>query len=275
MSESQPTPPEKGPRTAETSRIEVTSDYVRGRHCLVLAGSFQQLYVDYYLHLMQHEIKLDPDHDQLLKDALAGITLHLASRPQNELTAWTINLQQPRLNLFVTGDSQRGNVTGRVFTSGVKASPHNLFFSQVTRPHSPIRQSTVEIEGLDVFRMIEQYYAQSEQLPARLFRLDDEQMVMVVAQPDVDMTWFEGLDRSRIETLAADETLSRLETRRYHFGCGCTLDLIYSVLAPVARRSLDDLYQGEDALQVQCPRCSGVFTATREAVERYLDEHPE
>jgi D-3-phosphoglycerate dehydrogenase len=33
---------------------------------------------------------------------------------------------------------ERGNVTGRVFTSGVKPSEHNLFFSQVTRPQSPV-----------------------------------------------------------------------------------------------------------------------------------------
>lgn len=263
------------PKTAETTRIEITSDFVRERNALVLAGKFEKLYVDYYLHLMQHELELAPDHDQLLKDALAGVTLHLASRPWNELTAWTINLQDPRLNLFVTGDSERGNVTGRVFTSGVKPSEHNLFFSQVTRPQSPIRQSTVEVTGLDVFRMIEQYYAQSEQLPARLFRLEDEHYVMVVAQPDIDMTWFDGLDRAKIERLADDETLSRLELRHYHFGCGCTMDLIHSVLAPVARRSLDDLYQGEDAVRVQCPRCSGVFEATRAAMEQYLAEHPE
>jgi molecular chaperone Hsp33 len=260
---------------AENTRIEVTSDYVRERHALALFGSFSPLYVDYYLHLMQHEIKLEPEHDQLLKDALAGITLHLAARPQNELTAWTISLQDPLLNLFVTGDSEKGNVTGRVFTSGVKKAPQSLFFSQVTRPSSPIRQSTVEVTGLDAFRMVEQYYAQSEQLPASLFRLEDEQMAMIVAQPDIDMEWFKGLTLEAVKSLGEDETLSRLETRHYYFGCGCTLDLIYSALAPVARRGMDDLYQGEEALRIQCPRCSGVFVATREALQRYLAEHPE
>ena len=57
MSEASEGPP------AQTSRIEVTSDYVRERHALFVLGKFSPLYVDYYLHLMQHELKLEPDHD--------------------------------------------------------------------------------------------------------------------------------------------------------------------------------------------------------------------
>ena len=36
--------------------------------------------------------------------------LHCASRPWNEAAAWTIHFQQPRLNLFITGDNAAGTV---------------------------------------------------------------------------------------------------------------------------------------------------------------------
>src|SRR5581483_249570 len=50
---------------------------------------------------------------------------HCASRPWNELIAWTINFQQPLVNLFLTGDNQTGAVTGRVFDENVKEAPEH------------------------------------------------------------------------------------------------------------------------------------------------------
>ena len=62
----------------------------------------------YYLHQADHRVRLEPGHDTLLKQALVAFTLHSASRPRNEITAWTINLQEPRVNLFLTGDNLAG-----------------------------------------------------------------------------------------------------------------------------------------------------------------------
>lgn len=262
-------------KRGEPSQVDIRSYYVRERHGMAVFGQFAPIYMDYYLHLMQNSLRYEQRHDQLLKDALATVTLHLCSRPQNEMTAWTINLQDPVLNLFVTGDSEVGNVCGRVFTQDVKTGAKNLFFAQMTRPGLPVRQSTVEVAGSNLLEMVEQYYDQSEQLPARLFRLPDEAFAMIVAQPDCDLEWFQSLDGSGVERLADTEELRLLETRRYHFGCGCTLQLIYSVLAPVARGKVDELYQGEDSLKVQCPRCGSVFSAAREGLERYLAENPQ
>ena len=58
---------------------------------------------------------------------------HAVSRPWNDLTAWTINFQQPLVNVFLTGDNADGTVTGRVFDENVKEMPSNLFFSDVIR----------------------------------------------------------------------------------------------------------------------------------------------
>lgn len=266
--------------------VELHSHYVRTRHCLAIQADFGPLFTDYYLHLMQNEIRLEPEHDGMLKDALAAMTLHLTARPRDELSAWTINLNQPVLNLFVTGDSNIddkqptdtgllvGTVCGRVFTHDVKVGPTCLFFAQSKRPRLPDRQSTVEVTGTDMLRLAEQYYAQSEQLPARYFRLGGDRYGMVVAQPDNDRSWFEGLETGDIERLAETEELSLLETRAYRFGCGCTLDLIYAVIAPMARASFDELFEGEDALRIQCPRCGGRFRVTQEGVRAWLAAHP-
>ena len=105
---------------AAPSTIALKSHYVRERHCMAVFGSFSPFYMDYYLHQMQLGRKPDPDHDLMLKELMSAVVLHLMSRPRDEITAWTVNLQAPSLNLFVTGDSVQGNACGRLFTRNVK-----------------------------------------------------------------------------------------------------------------------------------------------------------
>jgi len=269
-------PVEPGARRPQQNRAEVKSLYVRHRNVMAVFADLKPLYVDYYLHLMQNDLKPAEEHDQILKDALAALVLHLTARPVNEMSAWTVNLQgtDPVINLFATGDSEVGNVCGRVFTEAVRQGERSLFFSQVTRPRNPIRQSTIEVHGTDPFRWVEQYYDQSEQVPCKLFRLGDEEFGAAVVQPDCDLEWFEGLDAAGMERLNEDEEVRLLETRRYHFRCGCTEDLIHVVLAPLARSDIDGLFGGEDAVRVQCPRCAATFPITRTQLDDYLRANP-
>src|SRR5882757_1216893 len=81
--------------------LEIRTYFVRGRNALVARADFGELFVDYYLHQGQHGYQHIPAHDGLLKEALAALALHCASRPWNEAVAWTIHFQQPLLNLFL------------------------------------------------------------------------------------------------------------------------------------------------------------------------------
>ncbi len=65
------------------SPVEVRSYFVRGRNALVARADFEPLYIDYYLHRADNNLVYSTAHDALLKDTLAGLTLHLASRPQD------------------------------------------------------------------------------------------------------------------------------------------------------------------------------------------------
>src|SRR5688572_8136727 len=112
--------------SAPTQGLEVRTYFVRGRNALVARADFGELYVDYYLHLGQFGYRYAPEHDSMLKEALAALTLHCASRPWNEETAWTIHFTQPLVNLFVTGDNRRGAVVGQLFTENVKEDGQNV-----------------------------------------------------------------------------------------------------------------------------------------------------
>jgi molecular chaperone Hsp33 len=254
---------------AETG-LEVRSYFIRGRNALLTRADFGELYVEYYLHQGQHGYQHDPVHDGLLKQALAAITLHAASRPWNESIAWTIHLRDPLLNLFVAGDNRLGTVVGQLFTENVKEDNRQLFVADVARERADSRRSAVEFEGRDVFRAAEQYYAQSEQRPARFFQFGPEDFVFISAQPQCDLAWLEALDDAAIMTLDQNEELSLLEKRYYRWECGCTQSRMFAILANVMRSDPDGLFGEEPVLRISCPRCGARHMVTREALEAYV-----
>jgi molecular chaperone Hsp33 len=252
--------------------LEVRTYFVRGRNALVARADFGELYVDYYLHQGQHGYHHLPQHDQMLKEALAAITLHNASRPWNEASAWTIHFEDPLVNLFVTGDNRLSTVIGQIFTENVKEKGHNLFLADVVRGTETARRSAVEFESTtDLFRVVERYYAQSEQRPARYFRHSVEDFVMVSAQPGCDLAWFDSLDEDMVRRLDQEETLSLLEERRYRFECGCSQDRMFAVLAPIMRSNPEDLFGEDPLVRMSCPRCGARHTITREGLEAYME----
>jgi len=242
----------------------IESVFVRHRNALVLRGRFTPLYTDYYLHLMRHGIRHAGELDQMLKDLIAMLALHLVARPWAETLAWTVNLRVPRVNLFVTGGSLQESLTGRVFTEDVREPERNFFYSQTTAPKlAEPRVSTLEVAGTDPLAWLARFYAQSEQRPGRAFRLEDENFALVAAQPDCDMAWFETLDEVAVSHIDANEQTKLLETRRFRFECGCTLAKILPILGGWKDR-LDDLFAGAGSINLQCPRCAAKYRVTRD-----------
>jgi molecular chaperone Hsp33 len=206
----------------------------------------------------------------MLKEAIAALTLHCASRPWNEAWAWTIHFQQPLLNLFVTGDNRRGIVVGQIFTENVKDDGRNLFCADLVRERADARRSTVEFTSTAPFGIVEEYYARSEQRPARYFRYGTEDFVMVTAQPGCDMEWFDALTDEGVRNLDHSETLSLLEERKYRWGCGCSQERMFPILAPIMRTDPAQLFGEDDLIRIGCPRCGALHTVTREAMEAYV-----
>lgn len=261
-------------KQSETESIQIPCYFVRERNALLVRGQFSGIYTDYYLHLMQHQLRYQPEHDQMLKDALAALTLHLASKPRKEAHAWTVNRPDLPLNLFVTGDNRRGTIVGRVFTENVrKDNPLGLMHAQVTEDGAPSRQSSIKYEGKNFFELIEAFYRQSEQRPARFFDLGDEDYVMISAQPDCDMEWFDILDDEAVRTLDQVETLSLLETREMRFECGCSVEKLIPLLGSLDDKAVDDLFGGDEFAKADCPRCNAHFKIDRAMLDAYRSEN--
>lgn len=262
--------PETTPPNPADAGLEVRTYFVRERNALVARADFGELFVDYYLHLAATGIKVAPEHDLMFKRALAAFTLHCASRPWNELTAWTINFQRPLVNLFLTGDNETGAVTGRVFDESVKEGPENLFYADVVRGRQPKRRSAVTFAGDDPIPAVEKFYAQSEQRGARYFQLGEEDFALVTEHPDCDLAWFQALTPAMMQALDGTETLALMERRIYRWHCGCNQARMMEVLTPTMKQDPEALFGDDAKLEIRCPRCSARHTITREALEAFV-----
>ena len=261
---------ESSPVHTADAGLEVRTSFVRNRNGLVGRANFGDLYVDYYLHLSSNQIQVEPQHDALFKRALAAFTLHCASRPWNEMIAWTINFQKPLLNIFLTGDNGTGAITGRVFTENVRELEENIFYADVVRTGEAKRRSAVNFSGSDPLAAAEAYYAQSEQRPARYFVLGEEEFVMVASHPDCDTAWFSALDTAAVQRMDTNETLVLLERRIYRWHCGCNQARMLEVLAPTMRADPAGLFGDDAKIEIHCPRCAARHVVTREAMEAYI-----
>ena len=261
---------ESTPPNPADAGLEVRTYFVRDRHALLARVDLGELFVDYYLHLSSHQIKVAPEHDAMFKRALAGFVLHCASRPWNEFIAWTINFQVPLVNLFLTVDNSNGSITGRVFDENVKEAPHNLFYSDVVRGSQPKRRSTVTFEGGDPLNGAQALYHQSEQRDARYFQLGEEEFALLTEHPDCDLPWFHGLTIDSVRGLDQTETLALTERRVYRWHCGCNQQRMMEVLAPTMQRDAAALFGGDPKVEIRCPRCGGRHTITREALEAFV-----
>lgn len=268
--------PESSPVNTADSGLEVRTYFVRSRNALVARAAFGELYVDYYLHLSEQRIQVDSAQDAIFKRALAAFVLHCASRPRNEMIAWTIHFQQPFFNIFLTGDNSNGAVTGRVFTENIREMDRNIFYCDVVRSGQPKRRSAVNFEGSDPLAAVEAYYARSEQRPARYFQIEEEEFVMVSAHPDCDVAWFDALSLDTVRSLDQSETLALLEKRVYRWHCGCNQVRMMEVLTPTMKADPAGLFGPDAAIEIRCPRCAARHVITRESLEAFIAgmDHP-
>lgn len=263
------------PEIPPDSGLEVRTYFVRSRNVLLARAEFSSLYVDYYLHLADQGFRPESDHDAVFKRALAGFVLHAASRPRNEHIAWTLNLQEPRLNLFLVGDNETGDVAGRIFTENVREGERSLFYCDVVRGRATKRRSAVEFNGNDPLVAAEAFYAQSEQRIGRFFQTAEEEVVLAVEHPDCDLAWLRDLDVDQVRRMDDAETVVLLERRIVRWRCGCSQARMLEVLAPVFRTDPEELFGDEQRLEIRCPRCARRHIVTREALEAHVAQSPD
>lgn len=224
------------------------------RDLLVARGDFRALVSAYLDHARRWDAEPDALSRTFMRQGLGAAVLHLASRPKGELVAWTIQVHAPPTNLFLTGDSAEHIVTGRVFTENVRPADRSRMYVQTSRPGARTSRSTIEVYGLDILEMFEQFYRRSEQNPARFLEVEDESFLMLQTLPDGDPSWLAGLSREEALGIGEDDMKPLGETR-FRFQCGCDPERMLEVVRSMFRTDPEELFRGDPGVEISCPRC--------------------
>lgn len=239
----------------ETDQAQVVCRFLAGRNALLVSGDFGPVFMDCYLHLGRAGVVLRDGTDELLKRSLAAIALYGATRPRNEILAWTLHLEAEELNVFVAAEIALGHLVGRVFCGNVRNVGGNVLHAEIAGPENVRRRSSVDFEGSDALDAAARFYAQSEQRPGRFFYLGGDMFAALVAQPDCDTGWLESVSRDEVFALISDDSRPPLEVRKYAFACGCTPEKIAAAIGGALQGQLDEIFGGDSHINVDCPRC--------------------
>ncbi|MEZ5064715.1 MAG: Hsp33 family molecular chaperone HslO [bacterium] len=226
----------------------------REHDLLVMRADFGPLFAAYLDHVRRWETEPDDLSQTFMRQGLGAAALHLAARPDGETVGFTINVHHPATNVFLTGDNTECTVVGRVFTKDVKPSDESRIFVQSSRLGATPIQSVVQVEGLDILQIFEQYWDRSEQATARFVEIDDAHFAMLLALPEADDEWLKGLSRDQALGIVDDE-LKSLGRRVYRFLCGCNPDRMMELVRGLFEKDPEELFRGDPGVEILCPRC--------------------
>ena len=247
-----------------TEYATVQSIFIRRRNCLLLRGDVTPLFVGYYLHLMQHGLHNAAEEDTLLKQLLAYFTLYIVSRPWKEHHAWTFNVPGAHpANYFVAGSSLTEDVVGRVFTENVREGETSMLYAQNISADRDTQTSVIPLSGTDVARWVEEFFQRSEQRQARAFWCRGDEYALVTAEPGADFDWLTELTTEQVAGIDGTEETRQLETRRFTFRCGCSVERILPTIRAM-QKDFADLLSEQGSVRVSCPRCGAQYDITTE-----------
>lgn len=242
----------------------ITTYLERRTDVLLSVGDPRPIHRELELHWLSIGLEQDAFARQLVKDGLAALAFYMVSRPRVDTFGWTISLQRPLLNLFFTGSADDATVVGRAFLDNIQPAPRSLFIVQTVRPRHEPQRSSVEVDGVDIFAMVEHYSEKSDQQPVRYFHGTDERLLQVASLPEVNRDWLGALQGAEAFALLEAGDLKFISRHAVRFHCGCDRQRILDVVRKVYANDPEDLFRDDPSVEAECPRCGTKHVIRRE-----------
>ena len=147
----------------------------------------------------------------------------------------------------------------------MRETDQNMLFAQNLLPNKEPQTSVITLPHGAVEEWVQDFYRQSEQRQSRAFDLGGDQFALITAQPDADHDWLQELTTDDVRAISATEQTKLLETRKFKFQCGCTVEKILPVVRAM-KRDFADLLSEQGFLEISCPRCGATYKVTPEQV---------
>ena len=138
---------------------------------------------------------------QEMDELIVSATLAAESQVVRDAWGWTIRIPLKSWGLFC-GVEPEGMVCARFSNLAPEAAkdPVGLFAVQRIAPDSPMRQSSLIPSDVTTRSLVEQYFEESEQLPARI-AISGNEAVMALSMPNAEWDIVRGLPESDLMAL--------------------------------------------------------------------------
>ncbi|MBR4985006.1 MAG: Hsp33 family molecular chaperone HslO [Proteobacteria bacterium] len=238
-------------------------------------------------------------------DLIAAATLAAEAQVDRDAWGWTIRLPLRPWGIFCAVEPE-GMVCAR-FTRlppDTAKDPIGGFAVQRVSPNAPVRQSSLIPCAESTHFLVEQYFDESEQLPARI-AIKGSEAVMALSTPDAEWDIVKNLPENDLLALfheliredadaqpapqTADDSLSDTARRIkaqfaaakgtpigtmlgdlklmheavFFYGCSCDIEKIRAMIDNLPADQKEELWNGTQTLDVQCPRCGRTHILTR------------
>jgi molecular chaperone Hsp33 len=173
-------------------------------------------------------------------------------------------------SLFVTGNTgeiddagvAKGYIVGHILTDHIRRTEVHSIHAQFTNRGQTFR-SMVPCDSDDIRKMVEQFYAQSEQHPFRIeLSSTSDTAIGLVALPEYDEEWIQSVELNYAAE-SPEVTRNPMRTCEFAFVCDCSPEKLMPFFRSLSQASLDDLYGEDQELQISCPRCGKQFEIKR------------
>lgn len=271
----------------------------------VYTSALDQLFASrdqYFKDCAMAQHMLSAAEQREVDDLIAAATLAAESQVERDAWGWTIRLPLRPWGIFCAVEPE-GMVCAR-FTHlppETAKDPIGSFAVQRVAADAPVRQSSLIPCAESTHFLVEQYFDESDQLPARI-AIKGNEAVMALSSPDADWDIVKNLTESDLLALfheltreaPAPETpdeprlseaarrikakfaaakgtsvgamigdLKLMHEAVFFYGCSCNLEKIRAMIDNLPSDQKEELWNGTQTLDIQCPRCGRTHILAR------------
>jgi hypothetical protein len=194
----------------------------------------------------------------LASAGLAALTLH-----DRESWGWTVTLPGLPVGLFC-GVEPDGRLCGTVREADATRAVAVL---QRQKAGGALVQSHIEPPATDPLATVREYFDRVVQTPTRLVLDDEGPSVLVQLLPDGARDGLLSAPddelRARCESLRDAERLHHLEEVLLFYACRCSDEMILEMLTKLPEKDREEIWRGQSALTIECPRCGRAYHVQR------------
>ncbi|MBN2718273.1 MAG: Hsp33 family molecular chaperone HslO [Deltaproteobacteria bacterium] len=230
------------------------------RNVMVVIGNIEEVLISQYLYEQRHGISAtDSSTQHRLMNACALAATSLSDR---ESWGWTLTLPGEDVGYFVGMEPE-----GMLCTRAKPADPlTKKVYLQRQKNDGPLMQSHFEPDTDCPVKTVEQYFNQVVQTETRV-AVADKTGVLVQALPDAHFSGIAQMGNEELISLYTSKAqkgeLKQLFEFLVFYECRCDEEMIYTMLDKLPRDQKEELFTGQNTIEIECPRCGRNYTASR------------